>query len=1116
MAIWWRYRLAVISLALAFSLTTACGGGDTDVDDPDTCEGDSCEEPDVGPDADECDPGVDECNEDPDVDEPGFCSDDNDCSAGRYCYDDSCVSETFICTLLNCAGQPGVCDPEARECVNAEVCTSVNDCLEGNLCVANRCEPEADLCSECAENEECVYDRTNLSVSCVDPTIVCEADARSCDGDTLVVCNADGTQEARINCREGCDGTELRCILPEADSCADAYEVLDGDSFEIDWTEFSNYYQPSEESACVPINRLFNTSGADVSFKATVPPGEQLTVSMTSAVDYGAIYLLEECVDVVESCVEPNATDFIRGEEEFVRAAAYTNDTDAPVTLTIIADTGVGTLDNPATLDFSIGLPLCDPGTYQCTDGQREVCNAFGNEYRELPFCPFGCGEEPDQCAEAPNSVCSEAVDLAAEGMTYSSTVSDLGVGAQVRYGSGGSLDGDQCNFASSSRQDDLVGGTGYFSVDLVAGQRITATLAAEADMAMWISRGCPDIQPEDSEDETNLNCQRATNIGGASSTETLTYVAAVSDTFILAVQAVEEDDAEGEFVLDVNIEDPVCDGLDNGSILGCFDEDTLSICNGDFPTFYSCEGGCVDGACGTPRGDRCVDAINLAVGESYEGDFANITNKLNAPGSCFEGSAPGGRDAVFAVELEANDILEATLVSDVYAGIYVLSDCPGLDTISGACEVGVLDGEAEDQYVEYFVEEAGTYYVVVDAGTSATEAGTFTLSLNTRQGVCSPSTTFCADGAFQTCSETGDSVVDSVACPFACNPDGTQCGGPESPNNVCSSSLLIDASTTITDVFGKTGAVRFERNYVLTDAAECYDGTSTNGRDAVYQIQLDPTEGVVVTYQAADPSGGDPVMYLVESCAEASDIDTTCVASATGSGSEIDYISEEGGTYYLILDHTQGADLTNDAFEVSFEFFDTPCDTLSTQACVDGGMTIEICDERGNQELIECDFGCALDESDPENVEAYCLDRQGDTCSRPFEVLTDTYTYTDSLSGYSNTYTPYSEASGTSCTGWRGAGGEVVFAVPMTVGDELTATMTSQFDGAFWITGNCANAEIATLECQVGSDATFGAGTESLTFEAISDKTYFIMVDSVDFGATGTFELQVDITRAP
>ncbi|TXD37066.1 hypothetical protein FRC98_10030 [Lujinxingia vulgaris] len=1102
-------------MALAFSLTTACGGGETDVDDPDTCEGDSCEEPDVGPDVDECDPTVDECDEEPDGGEPGVCSDDNDCSAGRYCYDDSCVSDTFICTLLNCAGQPGVCDPAARECVNAEVCTSVNDCLEGNLCVANQCQPEADLCSECSENEECVYDRTNLSVSCVDPTIVCEADARSCDGDTLVVCNADGTQEARINCREGCDGTELRCILPEADSCADAYEVVDGDSFEIDWTEFSNYYQPTEESACVPINRLFNTSGADVSFKATVPPGEQLTVSMTSAVDYGAIYLLEECVDVVESCVEPSATDFIRGEEEFVRAAAYTNETDAPVTLTIIADTGVGTLDNPATLDFSIGLPLCEPGTYVCAEGQREVCNAFGNAYRQLPFCPFGCGEEADQCAEAPNSVCSAAVDLAAEGMTYSSTVRDLGVDAQVRYGSGGSLDGDQCNFSSSSRDDDLVGGSGYFSVELEAGQRLTATLASEADMAMWISRGCPDIQPEDSEDETNLNCQRAANIAGASGTETLTYVAAVSDTFILAVQAVGEDDNEGEFVLDVNIEDPVCDGLDNGSVLGCFDEDTLSICNGDFPTFYSCEGGCTDGACGTPRGDRCVDAISLAVGESYEGDFANITNKLNAPGGCFEGAVPGGRDAVFAVELEANDILEATLVSDVYAGIYILSDCPGLDTISGACEVGVLDGEAEDQYVEFFVEEAGTYYVVVDAGTSATESGTFTLSLNTRQGVCSPGSTFCADGAFQTCSETGDEVVDSVTCPFACTPDGTQCGGPAQPNGTCDTALSITAPTTISDVFGKDGAPRFFSDFVLTSEADCYGGSDTNGNDAVYEVTLAPTQGLKATLNAAVTSGA--VLYLLSACDD-TNVDNSCMQADTGAGAEIDYISEEGGTYFLIVDRTEvQAASANDAFTIEIDFFDTPCDALSVQRCINGGTTIEICDERGNQELIECDYGCALDESDPENVEAFCQDREGDTCERPFVVTGDTYSFSDAIAGYSNTYTPLNDSNGISCTGWRGAGGEVVFEVPMAPGDVVTASMTSQYDGALYLSRGCTNPAIATQSCLEGSDEVFeGNGTETITYTAAETRSYFIFADGVELGSTGTFDVQIDITRAP
>ncbi|WP_146618325.1 dickkopf-related protein [Lujinxingia litoralis] len=1098
-------------MALAFSLTTACGG-DGNVQEPDTdCEGDSCEEPDVGPDADECDPSVDECSDVPDTDtETGTCSSDEQCSAGRYCYDGSCVSEQFICTLLNCAGQPGVCDPEQRACVNAEICTSGNECLAGNLCVANRCEPEEDLCASCSENEECVYDRNNLSVSCVDPTIVCDADARSCDGDTLVVCNADGTQEARINCREGCDGDELRCILPEADSCADAYQVADGDSFEIDWTEFSNYYQPSQESACVPVNRLFNTSGADVSFNATVGPGEQLTVEMTSAVDYGAIYFLEECVDVVESCVDPTATDFIRGDEEFVRASAYTNETDAPINLIVIVDTGVGTLNNPATINFSIAEPLCEPDTYQCADGQREVCNAFGNAYRPLPLCNFGCGETPETCAAAPNSVCSAAVDLEAEGFTYASTIGDLAIDPAFATDTSSNIVSDQCTFVGGgSRTEALTGGTGYFSLHLEQGQRMTATLASDENMAMWIASGCPLLPAPDSEEEAVLNCQRATN-ATASGTEILQYVAGITGEFILVVQAESDSVSEGEFVLDVAIEDPVCDGLANGDVLGCFDAETLAICNGDFATYYTCAGGCADGACANPTGNRCVDAINLAAGESYEGDFANLSATFNAPSSCFEGNAPAGRDAVFAVELEANDILEATLVSDVFAGVYVLSNCPGTDSIGSYCVAGTLEGDG-DQYVEYFAAEAGTYYVVVDAGTTATESGTFTLNLNKRQGVCAPSSQFCANDTFQICSETGDSIIESTPCPFACTPDGTQCGGPEIANGTCDNALEITAPTTISDVYGKSGAPRFFADFVLTNEASCYGGSETNGNDAVYQVTLAPTQGLTAKLNAATTSGA--TLYLLSTCDETL-VDASCVQSDTGARAELDYISEAGGTYFLVVDHTNAA-LSNDGFTIEIDFFDTPCDTLSIQRCINGGSTIEICDERGNQELTECDYGCNTELNGEGETVAFCQDRLGDTCDRPIEVTGDAYTHSDSLSGYGSVYSPYNDATSASCTGWRGDGGEVVFSVPASVGDEITVSMTSQFNAALWLTRGCTNPSVATQSCQAGADEIFGAGTETFTFTAAENRTYFIMADSVEYGSTGTFEVQIDIVRA-
>lgn len=118
----------------------------------------------------------------------------------------------------------GVCDANGA-CVG---CLSASDCRSDELCVASKCTPKtctpnAAVCTSSGTLQICDATGAAIAASKACGPGLCNANgrscyncapnARSCDGDSLVTCSADGSQTTKMQCPSRNDGcTTATCI----------------------------------------------------------------------------------------------------------------------------------------------------------------------------------------------------------------------------------------------------------------------------------------------------------------------------------------------------------------------------------------------------------------------------------------------------------------------------------------------------------------------------------------------------------------------------------------------------------------------------------------------------------------------------------------------------------------------------------------------------------------------------------------------------------------------------------------------------------------------------------------------------------------------------------------
>ena len=1045
--------------------------------------------------------------------DPAQCQSDADCGGSQppYCHDGTCVPEEFICQLQDCGGQRGICDPSAGadgECVDADYCDALSQCTEDSKCVDNECMPRDEVCG-CEGEELCVHDSETLTVSC-ELDQVCDPGNRECDGDFLVVCSDDGTTEQTPFCTEGCieEGDDAFCQSPQGETC-NAPLMPDGNeltTWEIPWQEYANNYT-LEDASCINDEDLDDadvasrTGGTDAIFGTELEPGEVGVFELYTELDYAIAYMLDGCSsDASSVCVEADGHIYEQNDDgDYMRALWYENDTDETKTVYFVGDTGSGAAGAglTATANLVASEQICNPGEDVCSDGELGECSTYGTHFETDSdrACTNECYDEDDPsvalCEPADHSMCDNAIE-------YDADTSESFTGNILDFHPGDVLDTNSCIDQSVSGESEFAGPTAYYTVDLQNNQRLNASLASNFDAGIWFSTGC-----------STGGCQQAVNNDDVA--EHAEYVANGDETITVVVQAVEEDVEKGDFTLSMSTDAPLCEDASSGDVLGCVDDDFIHYCYGsDYPDRYECDGACDDGACVDPTGGQCLDAIPIGDGDSVTASFADGSDDLT-PLSC-DGDTenfndPVGPDYVFELEVEANDLVQIDLDTiSPDAGLYLLEDCPvATQNVTSRCLDGSIPFDGEP--IEFYAEEAATYYIVADSGDRFDPADV-TVSVDITQTNCRPDSNRCQNGMLETCDGEGEEYNLVATCAISCAENEETCGAPDEANNRCNdpSTYTIDSAGQVVDDFE-----RFDQQENLGgDEGSCFED-GTEGPDVFYEFDLEPEEAIRVdaTIDIDDIGFHDVGLYITDGCVTDG---SECSESVLFTGSDvmeeaIEYYSESGGTYTLGLVGVD--DFNSGEFILDFEFFEGECSPGQDDSC--DGNTATQCTNLGQLVETDCPNGCDDGE---------CLDKKGDLCHRTHDMDEDgsddgdtiSLSISDEIGEFSDTLNPYED--GQSCTGYYGDGPDVLVSLEAWADDELHVDFDTDYDGAVWLTSECGSG--AAAQCVEGVDSTFGPGLEELSHTFDQQGTYYIVGDAVQSGATGDFELDATLDKGP
>lgn len=249
-----------------------------------------------------------------------------------------------------------------------------------------------------------------------------------------------------------------------------------------------------------------------------------------------------------------------------------------------------------------------------------------------------------------------------------------------------------------------------------------------------------------------------------------------------------------------------------------------------------------------TYTAETCATAAPLLVDNTAE--WLVTTGRTNdyspSVGGC-TGSTATGEDRVYSIALRAGDQLQATVAPNTGydPSIYLVSSCTD---VSGSCVSGSDRTGNVPEQLAAVVQQAGTYFFVVDGFSGSDGTGTVTATV-----------------------VHGDTCRDAYLVPPA---GGTFRG--------TTSGYGADLGITV-------------RTNSCTNWQQ-------SGSDAVYRISLANGQRV----QASVSTTWDAALYLITDCALSA---TTCVAGQDdGNPEAIDFTNSSGATrtYYLVVDSWQ------------------------------------------------------------------------------------------------------------------------------------------------------------------------------------------------------------------
>jgi hypothetical protein len=526
----------------------------------------------------------------------------------------------------------------------------------------------------------------------------------SASGDAAETCNDRGTGWDSRSCAFGC--TAGTCDQPPNDMCSGATPVqptlTQPYSTSIDWNLYVGHYDPGRQS-CVPVDNGTQTDGPDAVYAVTLEPMRTMTVELDRQIgDYVSMYIVDDCTDVAGSCVV-GVNAGLYDDETLV----YVNDTANPVTLTLIADVEDDVTYGSSTLDISVEEVVCTPNSGTCTGPDDiELCNDEGTG-TTVETCPYGCSVGNGVCLDPPHDRCGGAIDTALTLTSgFTETIEwtrfdpdyDPGLGSCVPDNSGTQTDGPD----------------GVYRVDLGPQQGIDVELDRKSGdyVSLYLVDDCMDVA---------ASCVAGAN-AGSSDDERLVYVNNSGSSQSLYLIA----DARSGASRTADLSIDLFEGCDPTSAPVCASNTELQYCDdiGRKQT-YTCDGMCSGGACATPSGDICLDAIDVdaasgAFPKTFTGTLTDHEDDYDFGGqSCTGWDAPGP-DVSYRVTVPAGQTLDASAFgtdssSPLDLALYVLTDCsdPSQSCVSGSDQV--ITGQTPEA-VTYSPSTTETVYVIVDS----------------------------------------------------------------------------------------------------------------------------------------------------------------------------------------------------------------------------------------------------------------------------------------------------------------------------------------------------------------------------------------------------------------
>lgn len=699
---------------------------------------------------------------------------------------------------------------------------------------------------------------TDFTVSAqITPGQTCVPNGAICQGGVLSVCNRTGTSVAGTQtCANGC-ANEQACAGPTAtnDTCATA-EIITASTTLVDtFNRYADDINPGQ--ACAQLD----AAGPDGVYQITIPAGNVLTATLRSADSFisPTIYLLSDCANPAAACLAGEGVNY-----DSVVSLTYA--ATAEITAFLVVDTDWDWDDSPFYLDIRLQAPECTPGEKSCVGNDLLTCNTYGL-YDTEP-CYFGCSN--NACNPTPNDTCAGAIDVSLGGLfTAPASVYLNDYNPMVNN--------------VSCTGDDALGRDAVYMMSLEAGDFVELNLTGPTDPVLYVSTTCGD------NNTVALGC-----IAGADDTNTpenLSFVAPSTGTYYIFAD-LDTNLSNSNFALDVKRQTA---GLCTPNTRTCTTADTAQFCDdsGTRLVDITCLNGCNNGYCGQPRGDSCADPIRATGGGLFTIDMAGLSNDYDLTNTSCIGSASPANDAVFQVDLQAGEALDALVTSTTghNPAVYLVQDCAGIRDQANdhACIDGAnISGTTES--LTYVASAPETVYLVVDSSSTFANTASYTVDLYVGQG-CTVGTSYCADANTLSYCPTG-SRENLYTCDGGCT--NGACNTPS--GDICADPLVVTSGT-------------YQGTYSGTDALNL--GTGTNG-GCLFESSEDQT-GVDYTYavdllagQRLDASFSSnssfAIMYLTSDC----NAGNACISTTRdGSSGALSHVAAQDERVYIVMDRT-------------------------------------------------------------------------------------------------------------------------------------------------------------------------------------------------------------------